>query len=411
MAHAGNGTGSRGGFPRVTRGRAVRAWLPLLVLSAACAALRPAAGPLPGSASAVRLATAPFAVGRHDETFVDPSRPDDERDGPGARRRRTLVTTVWFPYGAPGPHPLVVYSHGYFATREGATYLAERLASRGYVVAAPDHPLTRRRAAWRRVEDVVQQPADLRVVIDRMLAWSARERPFDGPIDPQRIGVMGLSLGGMTATLAAFHPRLRDPRIRAAVSIAGPMTIFSARFFAGVPVPFLMLAGDEDVVIDYAANAPLVLERVPTGRLVTIHGATHVGFDDSATGLLRILPNPDVVACWWLTGTLDLSRARATLAGVMGPDGGIVVPLEIPRPCATSAPCTAMDPRRQHLVAALAVGAFFDGVLGADGATRAAAEEYLRSALPLDFPEVRYAQAPPGMVYVGAGRPLSAPER
>lgn len=106
----------------------------------------------------------------------------------------------------------------------GGTYLAEGLASRGYVVAAPDHPLTRRRAASRRIEDVVQQPADLRIVIDRLLASRAGERPFD-QIDPQRIGVMGLSLGGMTATLAAFHPRLRDPRIGAAVSIAGPMTL------------------------------------------------------------------------------------------------------------------------------------------------------------------------------------------
>jgi predicted dienelactone hydrolase len=325
---------------------------------------------------------------------VDPSRPDDERDGPNAWRRRALVTTVWFPYGVPGPYPLIVYSHGYFATREGATYLAEHLASRGYVVAAPDHPLTRRCAASRRVADVVQQPSDLRVVIDRILAWSADERPFDGAIDPQRIGVMGLSLGGMTATLAAFHPRLRDPRIRAAVSIAGPMTIFGARFFAGVPLPFLMLAGDEDVVIDYATNAPLVLERVPTGRLVTIHGATHVGFDDSASAL-RLLPNPDVIACWWLAETLDLSRARATLAGLAGPDGDVVVPPEIPRPCATPIRYDTMDPRRQHLVAALAVGAFFDGVLGADRATRTAAEEYLRSALGMDFPEVRYAEAAP----------------
>jgi hypothetical protein len=61
-----------------------------------------------------------------------------------------------------------------------------------------------------------------------------------------------------------------------------------------------------------------------------------------------------------------------------------------------------MDPRRQHLVAALAVGAFFDAVLGADRATRAAAEEYLGNALPIDFPEVRYAQAPPGMMHDGA---------
>lgn len=272
--------------------------------------------------------------------------------------------------------------------------MAESLASRGYVVAAPDHPLTKRWAAHgHSIDDVVHQPADLTFVLDQVLRWNEGERPFDGAVDPQRIGVMGLSLGGMTATLAAFHPRLRDARIRAAVSIAGPMTIFGSGFFAGSTMPFLMLAGTEDVVVDYATNAPLVLERVPNGRLVTIQGGNHVGFDDTSTGILRALPNPDTGACWLLFWMLDLSRSRDTLAELGGADAGLIMPSEPPRPCSGAAALTAMNPVRQHLIARLAVGAFFDSVFASDEAPRAGAQDYLRRELGRDFPDVRYAES------------------
>jgi hypothetical protein len=42
---------------------------------------------------------------------------------------------------------------------------------------------------------------------------------------------------------------------------------------------------------------------------------------------------------------------------------------------------------RQHLIARLAVGAFFDSVFAPDEATRAGAQDYLRKELGRDFPE------------------------
>jgi predicted dienelactone hydrolase len=372
--------------------RGAHLWIGMLVLICGCAAIGHPRVPH-DSVSAQRLAAGRFEVGHSDYTFVDASRPNDARDGANAEKRRTLVTTVWFPRGAPGPHPLVLYSHGFLATREGGAYLAEFLARRGYVVAAPNHPLTQRWTAHgsAAAADVVHQPRDLSFVIDRILAWSDDERPFAGTIDPQRIGVMGLSLGALTATLATFHPQLRDARIGAAVSIAGPMTIFATRFFAAVPTPFLLLAGDEDVVVDYATNAPLVLERVPGGQLVSIHGGNHVGFDDASTGVLRVLPNPDVEACWLLRWSLDLSRGRDTLAELGGSTAGLLVPSEVPRPCSGPASFTALSPVRQHLIAQLAIGAFFDSAFAPTEAARAAARDYLRSDLARDLPEATYA--------------------
>ena len=39
----------------------------------------------------------------------------------------------------PGPHPLIVFSHGNSGFRRQSTFLTTHLASRGFVVAAPDH--------------------------------------------------------------------------------------------------------------------------------------------------------------------------------------------------------------------------------------------------------------------------------
>ena len=44
---------------------------------------------------------------------------------------------------------------------------------------------------------------------------------------------MGLSLGGLTSTLLGFHPKWRDNRIGAVVSIAGPTAMLGEDFFSG----------------------------------------------------------------------------------------------------------------------------------------------------------------------------------
>lgn len=422
----GAGHGTRGGlrleYPHagphrhVTGGGGLtpRTLLVLALLGTSCTAIVPPAPPPAGSPSAARLAQPAFAVGRRDYALVDRSRPNDARcTGDCAPRR--LTTTVWFPRAAPGPHPVVLYSHGFFSTRRGGTYLAEWLAGLGYVVAAPDHPLTARATLRGRVvDDVVHQPQDLRFLLDTLLAWDERERPFPGAVDAERVGVVGLSLGGMTATLAAFDPRLRDPRIRAAVSIAGPLTVFGAPYFAGAAVDFLMVAGDADVVVDYATNAPLALERVPGGTLLTIAGASHAGFDDAAGGLLRVLGNPDTLACWWLDVTLDLHTGRDTLAELRGTGDGVLVPPVLPHPCQRRPPCGTLDPARQQLITQLAVGAFLDRVLAPDPARREAAARYLAGELAHDFPEARVAAAAPRIPLVGAravrwARPYDGP--
>jgi predicted dienelactone hydrolase len=229
-------------------------------------------------------------------------------------------------------------------------------------------------------------------LIDRVLA-DDDGMPQLPPIDPARIAVMGHSLGGLTATLAAFHPRLRDSRVAAAISVAGPMTPFEPRFFANARVPFLMIAGSDDVIVDWRTNAFVVLDRVPGGTLVLLAGASHTGFDDAASGLPRALDNPDGLGCWVLERTLHLDTALEKLRAQAEDGDGVDFEHGLVRPCTETPPDVAMDPARQQVITTLAVRAFLDEKLDPDPTVRAAADRYLTDDLPRDFAEASVTRA------------------
>jgi hypothetical protein len=236
----------------------------------------------------------------------------------------------------------------------------------------------------------VSQPGDVSFLIDSVTDWSEAERPFRGTIDPARIGAAGLSLGGLTTTLAAFHPTLRDPRLSAAVSIAGPSALFAPRFFATARTPFLMIAGDADAIVDYAANAaPLPSKLAHGGALLTLAGGSHTGFSPMADGVLRILGNPDRVGCFALSRTLRLAPREHPFASLGGEEQGVLT-LELPRPCARGAPSRALAAGRQSMITSLALRAFFESTWESDAAKRSASARFLAETLARDFDEVRY---------------------
>jgi predicted dienelactone hydrolase len=95
-----------------------------------------------------------YGVGVRTLALVDTSRPTAAHGDVPAAPSRTLTTEVWYPTAphtgaaardataAHGRFPVVLSSHGYSDVRTGEAYIAEALASRGYVVAAPQFPLT-----------------------------------------------------------------------------------------------------------------------------------------------------------------------------------------------------------------------------------------------------------------------------
>ena len=364
-----------------------------LALVAALFATAPRPLP-PDTESGRRLAAGPFAVDSMELEWVDTARPTAKNgDYAGAPERR-LPVALWYPVSAPGRHPLLVYSHGFMSNRNGGRYLAEHMASYGYVVVAADYPLSHYGAPGGPFAgDVVNQPGDVSFLIDRALALAGDERPFAGEIDTARIGTFGLSLGGLTTSLAAFHPQLRDARLHAALSIAGPGVMFSEHFYESADLPFLMIGGTSDAMIDYDLNAATLPARIRHGGLVTIAHATHSGFDEMATSALRVLGNMDGLGCRALMAHLNLDRARSPFAGLGTPEIGVVIPDE-----KQFTPCQkhfddVMSAGLQHQLTTLVVRAFFDGQFAEDPAQRAAASEFLTRELPGERSEVTWQAA------------------
>lgn len=222
--------------------------------------------------------------------------------------------------------PILLLSHGhgpsnYLSSFYGYAPLANYFAARGFVVVQPTHldsktlpyrgsnhpdaPLF-----WRsRAEDMSR-------ILDDLEALQRSVPGIAGRLDPSRVGVLGHSMGGHTASLllgashkdpvGASSSRLAEPRIKAGVLLAAPgrgdaLSAYAAEhypFFATIDfstltTPALVVAGDADANphLTTAGPAwhadPYVLS--PGARaLVTLFGAGHAlggvsGYDVAET--------------------------------------------------------------------------------------------------------------------------------
>jgi len=142
---------------------------------------------------------------------------------------------------ATGRHPVAVITHGYTGTFTDYTFLAEDLASRGYIVASVNHTYESTAVAFpdgqfaksafgshlgpqlREDSDAITfatrvRLADLKLVLDELQRMSMqRKSPFRGRMDINRVALMGHSLGGLTAILGVQA----EPRFRAGIVLDG----------------------------------------------------------------------------------------------------------------------------------------------------------------------------------------------
>lgn len=153
------------------------------------------------------------------------------------------------PPAAPGPHPLVVFSHGRSGARTSYVLLCEGLAARGFVVVAPDHPGDTL-VDWMlgtQVDDATnetQRVEDLGFVLDALLADHSVLPPL-AHVDDERVAVVGHSYGAFTA-LAYAGAESRDVRVRAVAGLQSFTRSLSRKVIARIAVPALLVAGSQD---------------------------------------------------------------------------------------------------------------------------------------------------------------------
>jgi dienelactone hydrolase len=202
-------------------------------------------------------------------------------------RTRTNAYTDVAPAGGGHRLPLVVLSPGFTWPRSSLTALAEELASRGYVVAGIDHTYENFAMTFPDGRVVTCAACELQDVDDfGTLAVESRARDVSfvldaltGPqpkwkggmlIDPSRIAMAGMSLGGASVG----ETMLTDPRVRAGINLDG--TMFKDLPENGLSRPLLFF-GEEGAEASWDRNWPRL-----TGwkRWLVVAGSVHTSFTD-----------------------------------------------------------------------------------------------------------------------------------
>ncbi len=239
------------------------------------------------------------------------------------------------PDRAAGPYPLVVVSPG-FALGPGAYgWLAEHLASHGFLVVAPDHEETLDPSRlW---QSTIDRPRDLRAVIDHV---TAGDDTLSALVDPERIALTGHSYGGYAAQVMggarldtrslsdacadarqaddagvflcdALEPHLgamadraglaavpdglwpdwSDERVDAVVSMAGDAVMFGAAGLPSLKVPVAALGGTADRDTPYTTGARLTYLHADSRRAIEVglRGAEHFAFTSPCASVRRAM--------------------------------------------------------------------------------------------------------------------------
>jgi predicted dienelactone hydrolase len=247
-----------------------------------------------GADSKPLAAEGTYAVGVRTETFVDRSRPTAANGTYPGAPSRTLATTVWYPAGgAPGPSdqpnapasegrrfPLLVFAHGFGASGPAYGFLLHRIASAGFVVAAPTFPLSNGSApGGRKLTDYVNQPADVSFVISSMLRLNRDDdSPYADLLKRHHIAAAGHSLGGIT-TIGLLNDCCIDRRIDAYIPMSGIQLPFpDGAFTYERKAPVLLIHGDQDGTVPFAGSFNVFAEARRPKYLLQLVNGSHVPF-------------------------------------------------------------------------------------------------------------------------------------
>ena len=180
--------------------------------------------------------------------------------------------------------PLIMFSHCMNCIGFATTTLAQRLASHGFVVAAPDHTGgTMFENGPMNTAFLETRAADISFVLDTILAGTSEAVPegLRGHIDPNRVGMYGHSFGATTTGKVLST----DGRVKAGAALAAPMEnpALQGVEMDDIDEPLLFFEASEDNMISYLGNGFIdenVEEASPPVYRVIITDAGHMSFTD-----------------------------------------------------------------------------------------------------------------------------------
>jgi alpha-beta hydrolase superfamily lysophospholipase len=237
----------------------------------------------------------PYAVGVTHVQVVDRSRPLPARGSTPPADERVLNVTIRYPiagvasgaevvdaHASGGRRVLVLFAHGLALTDQTYPRFLHDLAAAGFVVADPEFPLSSSALPGPASgADQVNQAADLGFVADQLFDPASRPSMLAGVVLHEKLGVIGHSDGGVTAAGFAANSCCADPRVGAAVILAGAIGRFPGSWYTGAAPPTLAIHGDADEVNPLGSSLGVYASARAPKMLAVVHGGTHIGaFED-----------------------------------------------------------------------------------------------------------------------------------
>ncbi len=243
------------------------------------------------------------------------------------KRQRQIPLDVYFSSAASTNKPVIVFSHGWGSVRTDLRYLAEHLASHGYVVAALEHPGSNE-TSFKAVnqgkkqlvapQEFLDRPRDVSFILDELEKLNqTANSPLQGKLATNNVMVVGYSFGGGTALALAggelqienlkqrCQPnlakdnlgetlqcvaqalpektyQLRDGRIKQAIAL-NPTTslMFGETGLTKVQIPTLILSSSADKITPPLTEQIMGFAKIPSPKwLVGVVGASHLSVVD-----------------------------------------------------------------------------------------------------------------------------------
>lgn len=256
------------------------------------------------------------------------------------QRNRSFPADIYLPQSTSqtAPAPVVVISHGLGSDRGTYAYLAQHLASYGFVVAVPEHPGSNAQQLQALISggtsqvieprEFIDRPLDVKYLLDELDYLERTDPSFQGRLNLAQVGLIGQSMGAYTGLALAGAeinlsqltadctvntlnlslllqcralslpqplPNLRDDRIKAVMAI-NPIgsSLLGETDYANLRIPLMLVSGSADTIAPALPEQirPFTWLQTPDRYLLMLQGGTHFSSID--------VPNPNAAT----TGTL-----------------------------------------------------------------------------------------------------------
>ncbi|MBD2343057.1 alpha/beta hydrolase [Anabaena subtropica] len=251
------------------------------------------------------------------------------------KRNRNIPVDIYWSTAATPEKPVIVYSHGMGSVRTDLRYLAEHLASHGYIFVALEHPgsnqtntdlATQGKTRLLQPQEFLNRPRDVSFVLDELATLNQTSgNPLQGKLATNNTMVIGYSFGGGTALslagaelqitgikercqnkltilslgetiqciaqeLPESSYQLRDNRIKQAIALTPTTSLmFGETGLTKVEIPTLIVASSADKTTPALTEQIVGFSKIPSPKwLVGIIGGTHLSVKDPSTTLDQI---------------------------------------------------------------------------------------------------------------------------